>query len=366
MLSDDVIVKALASLDIKDLLSVVRTSRSFKDLVNANPHVCESALFDVDPFAVLGPTGVVSALRTGLPILTLLNRLGDSRCAKCRAVGAINFDPGALKRVCNRSSCMQSRFSVDISLLNRFFYTSKSANTCTKVSTEEQLDQAIQMLQAHQTWTVAHMSTIVVTKSLVLSRTLALMFPLKLCGAHEGITLTCRNGPVVMTWGKLYLEDIRLVSGKPFEHAWDAFFPAVELCIWNDDGGGNSLWIPRGCLLMRNTHVEAHQGSAIMNDSGLLSVDQCSAYSPCFFGIISKSKKMPGSLAFLLSARRCRFTGSKWHISSGADLSDSDVAALETANEFVDGVVTCENVTRSMVEYVGGCVQPWRPDCLFT
>jgi hypothetical protein len=99
-------------------------------------------------------------------------------------------------------------------------------------------------------------------------------------------------------------------------------------------------------------------GSAVMNNTGSIVMDNCDVDSESFYGLINKSS---GTSGFFASVRASRFTGSLWHISAGADLTTEDEEALLAPNEFLEEE---ENVTRNTTEWTKGIVQPWRRGCL--
>ena len=375
MLSDDALAHIFTFLDAMDLLSTVRTCRAFNLLVAARPAVCEAALFDADPFAVVGPSGVAAALHLGLSILDVVRRLGDTHCSQCRAPGAIIFDRTSFRRFCNHESCPLPPDCMRALLFNRFCFFPQHAPGVLAVSSERELRAAI----GSATTTAPNFrSTIVVTQSLELSDQLMICWA-KLCGARgQRVKLTCLTGPVVVTCGMVHLEDLELVSGDAAGLCGD--------CGVYHDGNFPAVEVIHGEMLLRNVRIHGVQGSAVMNDGGSVSLDSCDIRSDEFIGVINKSADDPSAdshsvaavvvatsapaatdHSFFMSSRGCTFSGSLWHISAGADISEADEGALVAANCFRPGSCLAfpdEPVTRHLSEHAGGRIQPWRPGCL--
>lgn len=354
-LPEDALYIIFSFCDTQGIVRAARVCKFWLHVVDDRHLAWEAALFELDPLARLGPAGFVAAKRSGVGCLELARRLGCARCALCGKRGAPYFSIGApWARVCD--ACPALSEAPCVLLYNRFVFARKG----TPVATEAELRDAIDDANAAERDDM-YGHTIVVTRDINLTGQLEVYRPLRLIGATPSITLTSVGGPVIMAMEGV-IEDLILVSGMPFEElSFDdesANFPALELFISDVN--------PRpGGLVIRDCTIRATQGSALMCDSGRLSVSGCTIDSLCYFGLICKSTPT-FEPPFLLSVRDTHFCGgSMWHISAGKDVSDDDEAALLAPNFFSnDGAEfisdTSENVTRHNSKWMGGVIQPWR------
>ena len=130
---DDVLAEILSFLDLKSLLAAAPAARLLTGVIDAYRFALEGALFDLDPFAALGPAGVMDVHARGVRGMELIRALGDSRCGTCGARFARFFSRAACARVCDacpepagRGVGAAAEVGGSKVLLNRFFFPKKS------------------------------------------------------------------------------------------------------------------------------------------------------------------------------------------------------------------------------------------------
>ena len=347
---DDCLFVAFSFLDTRSIVRAARVCKVWMSVIDDRHLAWVAALFELDPLARLGPAAFLAAKRSGVGCLELARRLGGATCSLCGKRGAVFFSVGApWDRVCD--ACPLLSKAPCVFLYNRFVFSRKAAHV---VSTEKELRDAIDDANSSNTDDMfSH--TIVVAQDIVLTSQLEIYSPLRLVGGAPTVTISHDEGPVIMAREGV-LENLTLVSGISYElFDFDDdevdHYPAVELF--------KGLSQHPGGLVIHNCVIQAMQGSALMCDSGRLSVSGCTIDSLCYFGLICKSTPTY-SPPFLLSVRHTHFCGgSMWHISAGEDLSEADEAALLTSNVFSSLSPDSVSVTRER-EWGGGVIQPWR------
>jgi hypothetical protein len=205
---------------------------------------------------------------------------------------------------------------------------------------------------------------VVVTESLQLEQQLETAFPVRLVASRPGISLSHSGGPVLMATCAL-VEGLTLCSGSEeaqgyycadcdsfHESEEQSFFPALEL--FKHSG----MSTKGGWMILRCCKIMGKQGSAVMCDSGNISLDACEVASSSFFGLICKSTEA-FSPPFSASLRSCIFRESLWHISAGPDVSEEDIKALMAGSRMEN---PGEAVTKHNSEWTGGVLQPWRSE----
>jgi len=290
-LPDEVLAEALAFLGARDLTRAARTSRTLLAVVDERWACWEAAFFELDPFGIVGAARVMREVRAGARCLDLARRFGDAACCACGAP-TMFMSLGAVRRVCDGCPQPPGPGAYCPEHINRFVFAKKRDGV--RVSSNSELFAAI-LAAEERRGDEALQSTIVVTQDINLLEAICTRAPFRIVGeGADGARprLYCASNAAIMA-SRAVVEDLALLSGvSPEENDFDFYdgphFPTVEVLkipAFSADETSELGLSRHGQVIVRGCEIEANVGSAVLVDSGALSISENSISSDSYYGV---------------------------------------------------------------------------------
>ncbi|KAG5191566.1 hypothetical protein JKP88DRAFT_285109 [Tribonema minus] len=351
-LPDEVVARVSSFLPLRSVLRAGLACKRWRAAISHRSVSWTTAMWELDPFAVMGPAGVIqAAAHLSGSWLQLARRLGNPTCRdawRCPNK-AFYFNKKTLLR-----ACRQHRQGDHEMLMNDFLYDTKPS-FC--VNSSKALLAALAACHDGACIRVAAPISVGETLYVRLCR-LQGHPPVERC-CNEGApcnrgakpTLHLKHGSLAPLCA--IVEGLRIEAGSRWLNgeSWGpgAFFPAVSAAIPN---GG----------LLRRCDVVSYQGSALVANSGGIVAEHCTLSTDgVFLGAVvrnAEDEKRPAiGGAGTLSMRGCSVMDNQWGAFLGKDAPADVTRAVLAANTF--GHNRHEDIAE-LYHYAGQRVQPWR------
>lgn len=380
---ESTLLLAFSHLGVHELLRCAATSTTWRKCIDHNAIAWTTAMWELDPLAVLGPKGAKAAVARlqreggsdagvhGKLWLALATRLASRSCAgfggSCPVRG-FELHISSLTRLC--ADCKEN-LDIEVAkdyktLINDFMFDD---DISAQVSTPEELLHAMETVHegacieivGELHFTEEHAKQLMIRavgdplhyrycffgdgeESAIISRHSTLLFNrcmlqgLALEAGYEDISCECDDC-------KDKNDDLDEGDYEEFcRYLCENHFPAIEVA----DGAH---------LLLKDCTIIGNMGTGLMVNGGCVGADGCQFSSrDRYLGAVLKNETEGGARP-LLSCRDCVFCDNMWGLFIPKGVDEKIVKSFIAANEFEDN--SDEDVTR-MYDYQTADVQPWR------